>query len=98
MRNTAVIAHDLVAEVTRLKRQPGKDVVQYGMGQLTFMPLKRGPEPSFISSLRSNGASPRHSTWSGSGRATEQKERLAARSRRRSRTVVNVERLRRAFI
>jgi dihydrofolate reductase len=40
--NTAVIARDPVAEITRLKRQPGKDIVQYGIGQVSFMLLEHG--------------------------------------------------------
>ncbi len=40
--NTTVIARDLVAEVTRLKQQPGKDIVQYGIGQVSFMLLDHG--------------------------------------------------------
>jgi dihydrofolate reductase len=40
--NTTVIARDLVAEVTRLKRQPGKDIVQYGIGQVSFMLMEHG--------------------------------------------------------
>jgi dihydrofolate reductase len=40
--NTTVIARDPVAEITRLKRQPGKDIVQYGIGQASFMLLEHG--------------------------------------------------------
>jgi dihydrofolate reductase len=40
--NTTVIARDLVAEVTRLKRQPGKDIVQYGIGQVSFTLIEHG--------------------------------------------------------
>jgi dihydrofolate reductase len=40
--NTAVIARDPVAEITRLKRQLGKDIVQYGIGQVSFMLLEHG--------------------------------------------------------
>jgi dihydrofolate reductase len=34
--NTSLINGDLVGEITRLKQQPGKDIVQYGLGQLSF--------------------------------------------------------------
>jgi dihydrofolate reductase len=40
--NTIVIARDLAAEVTRLKQQPGMDIVQYGIGQVSFMLLEHG--------------------------------------------------------
>jgi dihydrofolate reductase len=40
--NTTVIARDLVAEVTRLKQQPGMDIVQYGIGQVSFTLLEHG--------------------------------------------------------
>ncbi len=46
--NTTVIARDLVAEVTRLKQQPGKDIVQYGMGRVTFTLI----EHSLLDELR----------------------------------------------
>jgi dihydrofolate reductase len=40
--NTTVIARDPVAEITRLKHQPGKDIVQYGIGQVSFTLLEHG--------------------------------------------------------
>jgi dihydrofolate reductase len=40
--NTAVIAGNLVAEITRLKQQPGNDIVQYGIGQVSFTLLEHG--------------------------------------------------------
>ncbi|HEU0184155.1 MAG TPA: dihydrofolate reductase family protein [Blastocatellia bacterium] len=40
--NTTVIARDLVAEVTGLKQRPGKDIVQYGIGQVTYALLEHG--------------------------------------------------------
>jgi len=40
--NTTVIARDLVAEVTRLKQQPGKDIVQYGIGRVSFTLIEHG--------------------------------------------------------
>jgi dihydrofolate reductase len=40
--NTTVIARDLVAEITRLKHQPGKEIVQYGIGQVSFTLLEHG--------------------------------------------------------
>jgi dihydrofolate reductase len=40
--NTTVIARDLVAEVTRLKRRPGQDIVQYGIGQVSLTLLDHG--------------------------------------------------------
>jgi len=46
--NTTVITRDLVAEVTRLKQQPGKDIVQYGIGQVSFTLI----EHSLLDELR----------------------------------------------
>lgn len=46
--NTTVIARDLVAEVTRLKQQPGKDIVQYGIGLVSFTLI----EHSLLDELR----------------------------------------------
>jgi dihydrofolate reductase len=40
--NTHVIAGDVVAEVTRLKRAPGKDIVQYGFGAVSRLLLEHG--------------------------------------------------------
>jgi dihydrofolate reductase len=40
--NTSVVNGDLVDEITRLKQQPGKDIVQYGMGQVSFTLLAHG--------------------------------------------------------
>jgi dihydrofolate reductase len=40
--NTTVISGDPVAEIGRLKRQPGKDIVQYGFGQVSRAMLKHG--------------------------------------------------------
>jgi dihydrofolate reductase len=40
--NTTVIGSDLVAEIERLKAEPGKDVVQYGFGRLSYTLLEHG--------------------------------------------------------
>jgi dihydrofolate reductase len=40
--NTTVIAADPVAEITRLKERPGKDIVQYGFGRLSRTMLEHG--------------------------------------------------------
>jgi dihydrofolate reductase len=40
--NTSVINGDPVAEIERLKEAPGKDIVQYGFGQLSFTMLEHG--------------------------------------------------------
>jgi dihydrofolate reductase len=40
--NTTVISRDPVAESGRLKRQPGKDIVQYGFGQVSRAMLEHG--------------------------------------------------------
>lgn len=40
--NTTVIRDDVVAEIGRLKEQPGKDIVQYGFGQLSYTLLGHG--------------------------------------------------------
>jgi dihydrofolate reductase len=40
--NTHVIAGDPVAEIRRLKEQPGKDIVQYGFGRLAHTMLRHG--------------------------------------------------------
>jgi dihydrofolate reductase len=40
--NTSTITGDLVGEITRLKQQPGKDIVQYGLGQVSFTLLAHG--------------------------------------------------------
>ena len=34
--NTSVISGDPVAHITRLKQEPGKDIVQYGFGRLSY--------------------------------------------------------------
>ena len=39
---TTVIGGDPVAEITRLKEQPGKDIVQYGFGRLSYTMLEHG--------------------------------------------------------
>jgi hypothetical protein len=39
--NTTVISGDPVAEIKRLKEAPGKDIVQYGFGQLSFTMLEQ---------------------------------------------------------
>jgi dihydrofolate reductase len=40
--NTTVISGDVIAEVRRLKEQPGQDIVQYGFGQLSYALLGHG--------------------------------------------------------
>ena len=40
--NTKVIAHDVVNEIAAMKRQPGKDIVQYGIGQVSFLLMEHG--------------------------------------------------------
>jgi dihydrofolate reductase len=40
--NTSVISGDPVAEIRRLKEAPGKDIVQYGFGQLSYALMEHG--------------------------------------------------------
>ncbi len=40
--NTTVISTDVVGEIRRLKDQPGRDIVQYGFGPVTFALLENG--------------------------------------------------------
>jgi dihydrofolate reductase len=40
--NTTIIRDDLVGELQRLKQQPGKDIVQYGLGSVSFQMLEHG--------------------------------------------------------
>jgi dihydrofolate reductase len=40
--NTTVISGDAIAEIRRLKEQPGLDIVQYGFGQLSYALLEHG--------------------------------------------------------
>ena len=40
--NTTVISGDPVPAIQRLKASPGKDIVQYGFGQLSFTMLEHG--------------------------------------------------------
>ena len=40
--NTTVISSDPVAEIARLKQQPGQDIVQYGFGQLSYALMAAG--------------------------------------------------------
>jgi len=40
--NTSVISGDVVAEIRRLKEQPGQDIVEYGFGQLSYALLEHG--------------------------------------------------------
>src|SRR5437879_4154463 len=40
--NTTVIDGDVVAEITRLKNEPGKHIVQYGFGQVSYLLLDHG--------------------------------------------------------
>lgn len=41
-KNTKVIGGDVVTEITEMKRQPGKDIVQYGLGPVSFLLMKHG--------------------------------------------------------
>lgn len=40
--NTTVIDNDLVGELRKLKQQPGKDIVQYGLGSVSFTMMENG--------------------------------------------------------
>ncbi len=40
--NTHVIGGDAVEKIRALKKQPGKDIVQYGLGQVSFTLLEHG--------------------------------------------------------
>jgi dihydrofolate reductase len=40
--NTTVISQNIVEEITRLKQLPGKDIVQYGLGPVSFLLLEHG--------------------------------------------------------
>jgi dihydrofolate reductase len=40
--NTTVISGDPVARIAQLKQQPGKDIVQYGFGQLSYALMHAG--------------------------------------------------------
>jgi dihydrofolate reductase len=40
--NSRVIGGDLVAEITRLKQEPGQDIVQYGFGSVSHALLSHG--------------------------------------------------------
>ena len=40
--NTKVIGGDVVAEIAEMKRQPGKDIVQYGLGPVSFLLMENG--------------------------------------------------------
>jgi hypothetical protein len=40
--NTHVIDGDVVAEITRLKQAPGKNIVQYGFGVVSRLLLEHG--------------------------------------------------------
>lgn len=40
--NTTVIGGDPIAEIRRLKEQPGRGIVQYGFGQLSYALLEQG--------------------------------------------------------
>jgi dihydrofolate reductase len=41
-QNTTVVGDDVPAELTRLKAYEGEDIVQYGIGQLTFTMMEHG--------------------------------------------------------
>ncbi len=42
MEHTTVLTDDPIAEIARLKDQPGGDIVQYGFGQLSYALLEHG--------------------------------------------------------
>ena len=41
-RNSTIISGDPVPQIERLKREPGKDIVQYGFGQLSYALMHHG--------------------------------------------------------
>jgi len=40
--NTTVISDDVAGTITRLKQQPGKDIIQYGLGEVSFFLMDNG--------------------------------------------------------
>jgi dihydrofolate reductase len=40
--NTTVIGGDVVRTIRQLKEQPGKDIVQYGLGDVSFLLMDHG--------------------------------------------------------
>jgi dihydrofolate reductase len=40
--NSSLLGSDIVAEVTKLKQQPGGDILQFGVGELTYTLLEHG--------------------------------------------------------
>jgi dihydrofolate reductase len=40
--NTSLISRDLVGEIKKLKQQPGRDIVQYGLGSVSFTLMEHG--------------------------------------------------------
>ena len=40
--NTSIISGDPIDRITRLKQEPGQDIVQYGFGQLSFALMRHG--------------------------------------------------------
>jgi dihydrofolate reductase len=40
--NTSVISNDPITQIRRLKEQPGRDIVQYGFGRLSYALLEHG--------------------------------------------------------
>ena len=40
--NTSVISSDVAAELARLRAQPGKDIVQYGIGRVSYTLMEHG--------------------------------------------------------
>jgi dihydrofolate reductase len=41
-KNTTVLGGDLISEVRELKAQPGRDIVQYGFGSVSYALLEHG--------------------------------------------------------
>lgn len=50
--NTSVIGGDPVEELKRLKEAPGKDIVQYGFGQLSHTLMEQGAAARNLRALR----------------------------------------------
>lgn len=40
--NTKLIGGDVVTQIAEMKRQPGKDIVQYGLGPVSFLLMEHG--------------------------------------------------------
>jgi dihydrofolate reductase len=40
-QNTTIIGHDPLGQIARMKNEPGRDIVQYGFGQLSYALMER---------------------------------------------------------